>query len=63
MARRLPKAVREALAKLGRIGGKKGGPKGGKARWKDVPPAQRSEAGRKAVQARWARVRAREKRR
>jgi hypothetical protein len=32
---------------------------GGKARWADVPPEKRSEIARKAVQARWARTRAR----
>jgi len=32
---------------------------GGKARWADVPPEKRSEIARKAVQARWARVKAR----
>jgi hypothetical protein len=43
---------------LGRLGGKKGGKKGGKARWKGVPPEERSEILRKAVQARWNRQRA-----
>lgn len=32
---------------------------GGKARWADVPPEKRSEIARKAVQARWARAKAR----
>jgi len=32
---------------------------GGKARWADVPPEKRSEIARKAVQARWARTKAR----
>jgi hypothetical protein len=42
---------------LGRLGGKKGGKKGGKARWEGVPPEERSEILRKAVQARWNRRR------
>jgi hypothetical protein len=37
--------------------GKKGGKKGGKARWEGVPPEERSEILRKAVQARWSRKR------
>jgi hypothetical protein len=49
MARKNPHAV--AL-------GKKGGKKGGKARWVNLTPEQRSEIARKAVQARWARVKA-----
>ncbi len=32
---------------------------GGKARWVSVPPDKRSEIARKAVQARWARAKAR----
>jgi len=32
---------------------------GGKARWTGVPPEKRSEIARKAVQARWARAKAR----
>ena len=42
---------------LGRLGGKKGGKKGGKARWEGVPPEERSEILRRAVQARWNRRR------
>jgi len=38
---------------LGRNGGKKGGPKGGKARWEGVPPEERREIARRAVMARW----------
>jgi hypothetical protein len=37
--------------------GRKGGKKGGKARWEGVPPEERSEILRKAVQARWSRRR------
>ena len=33
--------------------GKKGGKKGGKARWEGVPPEERSEILRRAVEARW----------
>jgi hypothetical protein len=39
---------------LGKIGGKVGGPKGGKARWEGVPPEERRELARKAAEARWA---------
>jgi hypothetical protein len=42
---------------LGRKGGLKGGKKGGKARWEGVPPEERSEILRRAVQARWNRRR------
>ena len=35
--------------------GRKGGKKGGKARWRDVPPEERSAILRRAVQARWKR--------
>jgi hypothetical protein len=55
--KRLPKAVRDALAELGRIGGKKGGPKGGRTRAQRMTPEERREAARRAVQARWAKVR------
>jgi hypothetical protein len=47
VARKNPAAVA-----LGRKGGKKGGP----ARAAKLTPEQRSESARKAVQARWARV-------
>ena len=36
--------------------GRKGGRKGGKARWEGVPPAERSEILRRAVMARWERA-------
>jgi hypothetical protein len=39
--------------------GRKGGPKGGKARWRDVPPEERSIILRRAVEARWAKARKR----
>ncbi len=41
---------------LGRKGGQKGGKKGGAARWAGVSPEKRSELARKAVLARWAKV-------
>lgn len=44
--------LREYLAKLGKKGGKKGGP----ARAANMTAEQRSESARKAVQARWAKV-------
>src|SRR5215468_7652931 len=37
---------------LGRMGGKKGGPKGGKARWKGVSADERRAHARKAAAAR-----------
>jgi hypothetical protein len=37
--------------------GRKGGKKGGKARWEGVSPEERSAILRKAVQARWNRRR------
>ena len=48
----VPKELREYLSKLGKKGGKKGGP----ARAAAMTPEQRSESARKAVMARWARV-------
>ncbi len=33
--------------------GRKGGKKGGKARWADVPPEERSEILRRAALVRW----------
>jgi hypothetical protein len=47
---KIPPEFREYLAKLGRKGGKKGGP----ARAAAMSPQQRSESARKAVNARWA---------
>jgi hypothetical protein len=47
---KLPPEMREYLAKLGKKGGKKGGP----ARAAAMTPEQRSESARKAVTARWA---------
>ena len=58
---KLTRAVREALVELGRIGGKKGGPKGGKARAARMTAKERSESARKAVLVRWARVRAKKR--
>jgi len=36
--------------------GRKGGKKGGKARWEGVSPEERSEIARKAALARWRRT-------
>jgi hypothetical protein len=47
---KIPSELREYLAKLGKKGGKKGGP----ARAAAMTPEQRSESARKAVTARWA---------
>jgi hypothetical protein len=46
---------RNAVA-LGRRGGLKGGPKGGKARWEGVSKEQRQAIARKAAFARWGRA-------
>jgi hypothetical protein len=54
MAKKLPPAVQEFFVKMGRKGGKIGG----KARVAKMTPEQLSESGRKAVQARWAKVKA-----
>jgi len=50
--KRLPPEMREYLAKIGR----KGGLKGGRARVEGMTPEARSESARRAVQARWAKV-------
>jgi hypothetical protein len=47
---KIPPEMREYLAKMGKKGGKKGGP----ARAAAMTPEERSESARKAVQARWA---------
>jgi hypothetical protein len=47
---KIPRELRAYLSKLGRKGGKKGGP----ARAAAMTPEQRSESARKAVMARWA---------
>ena len=47
---KVPLELRAYLAKLGKKGGKRGGP----ARAAAMTPEQRSEAARKAVNARWA---------
>jgi hypothetical protein len=46
---KMPQELRDYLAKLGKKGGKKGGP----ARAAAMTPEQRSESARKAVNARW----------
>ncbi len=68
----LPDAMRKTLDRLGRKAlaaviryasarlGAMGGVEGGKKRWVGTTKKQRQEAARKAVQARWARVRARQ---
>jgi hypothetical protein len=47
---KIPPEMREYLAKLGKKGGKKGGP----ARAAAMTPEERSESARKAVIVRWA---------
>jgi hypothetical protein len=51
---RLPREFRDYLAKIGRKGGKVGGTK----RAANMTAEERSEAARKAVQARWAKEKA-----
>jgi hypothetical protein len=62
---RLPKALRDAFARYGRIGGKVGGKiggaKGGRARAAKLTPERRQEIARKAAKARWAHKRAKKK--
>ena len=48
----MPPEFREYLAKLGRKGGKRGGP----ARAAAMTAEQRSESARKAVKARWTKA-------
>jgi hypothetical protein len=50
MAKKLPPEIRDFFVEMG----KKGGASGGHARAANMTKAQRSEASRKAVQARWA---------
>ena len=56
--KRLPKSVRDYLARIGRKGAakgaKRGGQKGGPARFRALTPEQRSAIARKAARARWA---------
>jgi hypothetical protein len=52
---RLPPEALEFFVKMGRQGGKLGGP----ARAANMTDAERSESARKAVQARWAKAKAR----
>ncbi|MGH2639998.1 MAG: hypothetical protein ACRDF4_12080 [Rhabdochlamydiaceae bacterium] len=49
---KLPAEFRKYLAKIGAKGGKKGGA----ARAANMTPEERRESARKAVQARWAKV-------
>ncbi len=50
----------EAKSEAARLLGKLGGAKGGKTRAKNMTPEERSEAARKAANARWAKKRQRE---
>ena len=54
MGKKLPSEFRKYLAKIG----KKGGLKGGHARAAKMTAEERSESARKAVQARWAKQKA-----
>jgi len=50
--KKLPPEIRDFFVRMG----KKGGASGGHARAAHMTPEQRSEAARKAVQARWAKA-------
>ena len=52
--KKLPASIRDYFVKKGREGGKLGGA----ARATNMTPAERSESARKAVLARWAKVKA-----
>lgn len=54
----LATVIRYASARLGAMGGAEGGAK----RWTGTTAAERSEAARRAVQARWAKVKLRRRR-
>lgn len=54
MAKRLPAELRQYFKKIG----KKGGKKGGVVRASRMTAEERSESARKAIQARWAKVKA-----
>ena len=54
--RKLPADIRAYFSKIG----KKGGKLGGKARAANLTAHERTESARKAVQARWAKEKARE---
>ncbi len=53
----MPKKKNLHAAALSKLGARKGG----KARWKGVPPAERSEILRRAVQKRWAKAKRKKK--
>jgi hypothetical protein len=57
MARNTPKRprvfIRPEAMEFFREKGRRGGKKGGKARWEGVPPEERSEILRRAALARW----------
>lgn len=52
---------REFFVRQGRKGGRKAAGKGGKARAAKMTAQERSEAARKAVQARWAKAKGKKK--
>jgi hypothetical protein len=52
----LDPTTRAAFQKQGRIGGKKGGPKGGVARWANVSAKERTAHAKKAARARWSKA-------
>jgi hypothetical protein len=52
--KKMPPGLREYFSKLGKKGGKLGGP----ARAAKMTPEERSASAKKAIEARWAKVRA-----
>ena len=54
---KLDVAALEAFRALGRIGGKKGGPKGGKGRMASLTADERRALAKKAAAARWGKKR------
>ena len=57
MAKKLPPEIKDFFVKMGKKGGKLGGP----ARSSNMTPEQRSESARNAVIARWAKHKKQEK--
>ena len=55
----MAKRKNPAAVALGRLGGKAAAGKGGKVRFAKMTPEERSALGRRAVRARWARVKKR----
>jgi hypothetical protein len=57
----MAKRKNPAAVALGRLGGKAAAGKGGRVRFGKMTPEERSELGRRAVRARWAKAQKRKK--